>query len=69
MDHEEVGRYWDENAEVWTELVRAGYDHYRAAWTPRPSSRRCRMLRAFSVSILAAGRGTTLGSSRSAVPA
>jgi SAM-dependent methyltransferase len=29
MDHEEVGRYWDENAEVWTELVRAGYDHYR----------------------------------------
>ena len=29
MDHEEVGRCWDENAEVWTELVRAGYDHYR----------------------------------------
>jgi hypothetical protein len=29
MDHEEVGRYWDGNAEVWTELVRAGYDHYR----------------------------------------
>ena len=29
MDHEEVGRYWEENAEVWTELVRAGYDHYR----------------------------------------
>ena len=29
MDHEEVGRYWDENARVWTELVRAGYDHYR----------------------------------------
>src|SRR5215212_11606799 len=29
MDHEEVVRYWDENAEVWTELVRAGYDHYR----------------------------------------
>ncbi|MGH3144473.1 MAG: class I SAM-dependent methyltransferase, partial [Rubrobacter sp.] len=29
MDHEQVGRYWDENAEVWTELVRAGYDHYR----------------------------------------
>ena len=29
MDHEEVGRYWDENAEVWTELVRAGFDHYR----------------------------------------
>ena len=29
MDHEEVGRYWDENAEVWSELVRAGYDHYR----------------------------------------
>jgi hypothetical protein len=29
MDHEEVGRCWDENAEVWTELVRAGYDFYR----------------------------------------
>jgi SAM-dependent methyltransferase len=29
VDHEEVGRYWDENAEVWTALVRAGYDHYR----------------------------------------
>ncbi len=29
MDHEEVGCYWDENAEVWTELVRSGYDHYR----------------------------------------
>jgi len=29
MDHEEVGRYWDENAEVWTQLVRAGYDLYR----------------------------------------
>jgi hypothetical protein len=29
MDHEEIGRYWDGNAEVWTELVRAGYDHYR----------------------------------------
>src|SRR5918993_5983657 len=29
MDHEEVGRYWDEKAEVWTELVRAGYDYYR----------------------------------------
>ena len=29
MDHENVGRYWDENAEAWTELVRAGYDHYR----------------------------------------
>jgi SAM-dependent methyltransferase len=26
MDHEEVGRYWDENAETWTRLVRAGYD-------------------------------------------
>ena len=29
MDHEEVGRYWDGNAEVWTEMVRAGYGHYR----------------------------------------
>ncbi len=29
MDHAEVGRYWDENAEVWTRLARAGYDVYR----------------------------------------
>ena len=29
MDSERVGRYWDENAEAWTKLVRAGYDHYR----------------------------------------
>jgi trans-aconitate methyltransferase len=29
MDHEEVGRPWNENAEVWTQLVRAGYDLYR----------------------------------------
>ena len=29
MDHEEVGRHWDANAEARTELVRAGYDHYR----------------------------------------
>ena len=29
MDNERVGRYWEANAEAWTELVRAGYDHYR----------------------------------------
>ncbi|MCJ7623909.1 MAG: class I SAM-dependent methyltransferase [Anaerolineaceae bacterium] len=29
MDHSEVGRYWNENAEVWTRLSRAGYDVYR----------------------------------------
>ena len=29
MDHEEVGRHWDENAEAWTRLARAGYDVYR----------------------------------------
>ena len=29
MDHVAVGRYWDENAEVWTRLVREGYDVYR----------------------------------------
>ncbi len=29
MHHEEVGRYWDANAEVWTKLSRAGYDVYR----------------------------------------
>ena len=29
MDHRQVGRYWDENAEVWTKLARAGYDVYR----------------------------------------
>ncbi len=29
MDHKEVGRYWNENADVWTRLARAGYDVYR----------------------------------------
>ena len=29
VDHKEVGRYWNENAEAWTELARAGYDVYR----------------------------------------
>jgi ubiquinone/menaquinone biosynthesis C-methylase UbiE len=29
MDHREVGRYWDDNAEAWTQLARAGYDIYR----------------------------------------
>jgi ubiquinone/menaquinone biosynthesis C-methylase UbiE len=29
MDDREAGRMWDENAEVWTKLARAGYDIYR----------------------------------------
>jgi ubiquinone/menaquinone biosynthesis C-methylase UbiE len=29
MDHKEVGKMWDENAEVWTKLARDGYDIYR----------------------------------------
>jgi len=29
MNHEEVGRYWNGNAETWTRLARAGYDVYR----------------------------------------
>ena len=29
MDHREVGRYWNENADAWTRLSRAGYDVYR----------------------------------------
>jgi ubiquinone/menaquinone biosynthesis C-methylase UbiE len=29
MDHKEVGRYWNENAAVWTRMVRDGYDVYR----------------------------------------
>jgi len=29
MDHRQVRRYWDENADVWTKLARAGYDVYR----------------------------------------
>ncbi|MBK8229574.1 MAG: class I SAM-dependent methyltransferase [Candidatus Eisenbacteria bacterium] len=29
MDDLEVGRYWNESAEAWTELARAGYDVYR----------------------------------------
>ena len=26
MDHKEVGRLWNDNAEAWTKLARAGYD-------------------------------------------
>src|SRR5262249_3814947 len=29
MDHEEVGRFWNANADVWTKLARAGFDVYR----------------------------------------
>jgi ubiquinone/menaquinone biosynthesis C-methylase UbiE len=29
MDHQEVGKYWNENAQTWTLLARAGYDVYR----------------------------------------
>ena len=31
MNSEEVGRYWNQNAEVWTRHARAGYDVYRDA--------------------------------------
>lgn len=36
MDHREVGRYWNENAEVWTRLARQGYDTYRD-WLNTPA--------------------------------
>src|SRR2546422_11577871 len=29
MDHNEAGRFWNESAESWTKLARAGYDVYR----------------------------------------
>lgn len=29
MDHNQVGKYWDENADAWTKLSREGYDVYR----------------------------------------
>ncbi|WP_165233328.1 class I SAM-dependent methyltransferase [Aquisphaera insulae] len=29
MDHREAGRFWDGNADAWTELARAGCDVYR----------------------------------------
>jgi len=29
MDHRQVGKLWNENAETWTSLSRAGYDTYR----------------------------------------
>jgi SAM-dependent methyltransferase len=29
MDDSEAGRYWEQNAEVWTRLCRQGYDVYR----------------------------------------
>lgn len=32
MDHKEVGRLWNGNADAWTKLARAGYDVYRDAF-------------------------------------
>ena len=29
MDSQKVGRLWNENADAWTHLARAGYDIYR----------------------------------------
>jgi ubiquinone/menaquinone biosynthesis C-methylase UbiE len=29
MDHRQVGKYWNENAQAWTTLARAGFDVYR----------------------------------------
>jgi len=29
MDHKEAGKYWNDNADVWTRLARSGYDVYR----------------------------------------
>lgn len=29
MDHREVGRFWNDNADAWTHLARQGYDIYR----------------------------------------
>jgi ubiquinone/menaquinone biosynthesis C-methylase UbiE len=29
MNHREVGQYWNDNADAWTRLSRAGYDVYR----------------------------------------
>src|SRR5262245_27027420 len=29
MNHKEAGRYWNESADSWTTLARAGYDVYR----------------------------------------
>lgn len=29
MDHQEVGKYWNENALAWTTIARAGFDIYR----------------------------------------
>jgi len=31
MDHTEAARLWEQNAELWTRLARAGYDTYRNA--------------------------------------
>lgn len=36
MDHREVGKFWDGNADAWTQLSRAGYDTYRD-WLNTPA--------------------------------
>jgi hypothetical protein len=69
MDHEEVGRYWDENADAWTELVRAGYDHYRDGLNTPAFLEMLPEVVDSSASTSAAARGTTPGSWPSAARA
>jgi hypothetical protein len=61
MDHREAGRYWDDNADAWTELARAGYDVYRDHLNTPLSSRPSRTSPDSRASTSAAARATTPG--------
>lgn len=61
MDESEVSRLWDANAEVWTQLARAGFDAYRDLVNTPASSMPCPMLRVAAGSTSAAARAPTPG--------
>jgi hypothetical protein len=69
MDHEEVGRYWDGNAEVWTAMVRAGYDHYRDGLNTPAFFEMLPKVEGLSLASMSdAGKGTIPGCLRSVAP-
>jgi hypothetical protein len=61
MNHEEAGRFWNANAEVWTKLARAGYDNQALLRFAGPAG--CRTCQGVKVATF----GRPSGAARSAV--
>ena len=64
MDHEDVGRLWNGNAEAWTTLSRAGHDVYRDAFNTPAFLEMLPDVTGLAVWTSAAARDTTPGRSR-----